>query len=477
MKRLALCIGNDNYEILNKLTCAVNDATEISHTLEALGIDTSLKINLSRDELGRAINDFLDKLANYDVGILYYAGHGFEVGGTNILAPIELNPNESERNVVYNAYPLNELMGQLEVFPDTTKIVILDACREILGSRGGLCSFTPVVAPSGSLIAFATSPGKKSFENVTSGHGKYTEALLKYIDIPRVPVETIFKKVREDIVAQTHGAQVPWEHTSLTGDFFFNPDIIYSGVNYSDDALADALYRFADDSPVKRIVSCLKSGDWNMQANFIAMMETIDYETVSANDLFILGRNIYQAADGRCYAAHNYIGYLEFKKSIPEQAKIHIMNGMAYEIYFDSYGNLRGKFKSGYYIDIIKNLEKAIFYPCKEFICSKLTKYDCDVVYYPGQSERIELEISMKREGSAQMLSEIVFRGVNIFKQITDKPDSVDIESYGTIERLQNEIAARLVAPIDMVRFSYSPDVCLSDEIYVPIPYVLKMRE
>ena len=85
--------------------------------------------------------------------------------------------------------------------------------------------FAPVSAPQGSVIAFSTSPGQSAKENDATGHGKYTEVLLRYISLPRVPVETVFKKVRELLVSETGGTQIPWEHTSLIGDFYFNPDI------------------------------------------------------------------------------------------------------------------------------------------------------------------------------------------------------------------------------------------------------------
>ena len=93
--------------------------------------------------------------------------------------------------------------------------------------------FAPISAPQGSVIAFATSPGQSSKENVGTGHGYYTEALLKYMSLPRVPIETTFKKVREFLFAKTSGTQIPWEHTSLVGEFYFNPDTIYDGAAYS----------------------------------------------------------------------------------------------------------------------------------------------------------------------------------------------------------------------------------------------------
>lgn len=113
------------------------------------------------------------------------------------------------------------LMDKLKDYPDKTKIVILDACRDDFCERGCFKSeFTPFSVPQGSVIEFSTSPGQSSKENTRKGHGYYTEALLKYLSLPRVPIEKTFKKVREFLYASTDGTQISWEHSSLVGDFY-----------------------------------------------------------------------------------------------------------------------------------------------------------------------------------------------------------------------------------------------------------------
>lgn len=181
MKRIALCIGNDDYKILPKLNCAVADATAIEKALKELGFDTELKTNLNREELAYTIFSFEEKIENYDVILIYYAGHGFQTNGDNILAPIDLNIQDHSKIVGYNSFLLSDLMEILNRFPNQIKIVILDACREIIGTRGTVKDFAPILAPQSSIIAFSTLPGQPSQENISIGHGKYTDALLKYI--------------------------------------------------------------------------------------------------------------------------------------------------------------------------------------------------------------------------------------------------------------------------------------------------------
>lgn len=210
-RQIALCIGNDNYQdsCLNKLSCAVNDATDISKKLEQLNYDVNLKVNLNSEAMHRVIDEFEALLPEYDVALFYFAGHGFEIEGENLLMPIDTK----EGNSAYKkwvALTLNTVIDALEGKSIEnnikTKIIILDACRQSLGSRGGYRGFAPVFAPVGTIIAFSTSPGQFAFEY--NGHGRYTDALIKCIDIPRIPIENMFKHVRELVAAQTDGDQI-----------------------------------------------------------------------------------------------------------------------------------------------------------------------------------------------------------------------------------------------------------------------------
>ena len=105
MKRIALCIGNDAYSILPALNCAIADATAMEKELKDLGFDTELRTDLDRTGLADAIFSFADKIENYDAALIYYAGHGFQVDGDNILAPIELDIQARPELVKYNAFP------------------------------------------------------------------------------------------------------------------------------------------------------------------------------------------------------------------------------------------------------------------------------------------------------------------------------------------------------------------------------------
>ena len=455
MKRLALCIGNQEYEVLPKLNCAVADAVSMEEALKELGFDTMLGTDLNREDMADLIFEFQDKIEGYDAVLVYYAGHGFQVENDNILAPIDLNVNARSGMVAYNAFPLQKLLEVMSDNPEQTKIVILDACRENLGYRGTFNTFAPISAPRGSIIAYSTSPGKYSKECNTTGHGKYTEALLKYIALPRVEIETVFKKVRENLALDTDGTQVPWEHTSLIGSFYFNPDTIYDGSFYVQESLADSRFRFTTGSSVRAIVEGLKSRQWYTQEEAIKKVPDIDMSNVSINELFVLGRNIYQAAEGKCYACQRFIDGFEGNTRIPDEAKVHILNGMAFEIYYDSEGKLRTYMKTGNYQKVIYCLERPAFYSSREFISSYLCKVEDRPIYIPGQNEIIYLHISTDYNGEEYEIKEIRYQGKNILKW---NDDWNALPATSRRKSFEESIAKKLVAPLDVIRFQYDSD-------------------
>lgn len=410
MKRYAVCIGNNDYETLSKLTCAENDAKAFAEKLLELGFDVDTAFNLKRDDLNSTIVSLSDKIKKYDAVLLYYAGHGFQVNNHNILAPIDFDIYDDNKTAIYRGFPIDDLMHLLEGDVTKTKVIILDACRSVLGTRGGGYDFVPMVAPQGSIIAFSTSPGQTASEG--KEHGLYTESLLHYMDLPRKPIEIVFKKVRTDLASRTKGHQVPWEHTSLIGEFYLNPDTIYDGGAYSEDALADSRFIFQRGGLVGKIVHELKSYIWNEQRAAIRRLRDIDYESVSAEELFVLGRNIYQAACGNCYDCQKVITNFSAYAYIPMDAKIHLLNGMVYEIYYNSTGRLRQNFKDKFAVEVLSIVERTEFYGACEFIRSKLTKEDEERIYYlPGQNEKTDVTIVLEKTERGLAVADIIILG------------------------------------------------------------------
>jgi PQQ-dependent catabolism-associated CXXCW motif protein len=222
-RRVALVIGNGNYQGAIKLANPVNDARAMATKLKKLGFDVIDVEDGTQKAMQRAIAQFSGKLGEGAISLFYYAGHGIQVNGRNYLMPIDADIT-TEQTVRLEAIDVDAVIEQMSMAKSRVNLVILDACRNNPFERrfrsvsGGLAS---IEAPTGTLIAYATSPGKVAADGEGSQNGLYTAELLAALDQQGAKVEDVFKRVRANVVAKSAGNQTPWESSSLTGDFFF----------------------------------------------------------------------------------------------------------------------------------------------------------------------------------------------------------------------------------------------------------------
>jgi hypothetical protein len=220
-KRVALIVGNGSYKSA-PLHNPVNDARAMARALRGSGFEVLEHENLDQKQMRRAVLEFGAKLRGADVGLFYFAGHGLQVSGRNFLVPIDA-VIETESEIEVESVDVASILARMEAGKTRVNIVILDACRDnpfgrsFRSTAGGLAS---IDAPSGTLIAYATAPGKVARDGL-GANGLYTDALLEAIAIPGLRIEDVFKRVRQSLQKQTKGAQVPWESSSLVGDFIF----------------------------------------------------------------------------------------------------------------------------------------------------------------------------------------------------------------------------------------------------------------
>ncbi len=219
--RVALVIGNAAYP-KNPLTNPVNDARAMSNSLRRLGFKVISLENASQKQMFEAVRQFGDALKG-GVGLFYYAGHGVQVKGRNYLVPVDADIAR-EDEVPYKSFDVSQVLDKMEAAGNPLNIVILDACRnnpfgrESRGGGGG--GLAQMDAPTGSIIAFATAPGAEAADG-SSGNGLYTGQLLRFMNTPGLKVEDVFKRTRVAVKQASGGRQIPWESTSLEGDFFF----------------------------------------------------------------------------------------------------------------------------------------------------------------------------------------------------------------------------------------------------------------
>ena len=223
-QKIALVIGNSAYPPAARLRNPVNDATAMATKLRSLGFEVILKTDASQREMTRAISQFGQKLALGSVSLFYYAGHGMQVRGKNFLIPVDAEI-ENEASVRSEGVDVDQVLDQLG--PARLSMVILDACRNnpferrFRGTGGGLAQ---IDAPTGTVLAYATAPDKVAADG-TGSNGLYTTELLKALDTPGLRVEDVFKQVRIGVIKASNNQQIPWESSSLTGEFFFRPDL------------------------------------------------------------------------------------------------------------------------------------------------------------------------------------------------------------------------------------------------------------
>ena len=224
-KRVALVIGNAKYRF-SPLNNPVNDATDMAASLRSVGFDVIEIRDANKRQMRAATRRFEDKLAASDVGLVYYSGHGVEVKGRNYLIPVDADIRR-EHEVEDQAFDAGNILRMMESLQGTEKnrvnIMIVDACRNNDLARSWRSTnrgLARMDAPTGSFISFATAPGQVA----SDGNGRnspFTKHLLQALKQPNVPIELVFKEVRRNVMDETGGEQVPWENSSLVGDFYF----------------------------------------------------------------------------------------------------------------------------------------------------------------------------------------------------------------------------------------------------------------
>lgn len=190
------------------------------------GFKVDLVTDANLPQLKNAISRFGSEIRKPEVrfGIFYYAGHGLQQGWRNYLVPISANISRPE-DVSLQAVDISTLLKYMDAGKERSFLVILDACRDDpLGGyfKPELKGLSQFDAPSGSLLAFATAPGRVASDG-QGEHGLYTAYLLREFSVPGVKLEDAFKRIRLGVRIASKGAQVPWESTSLEEDIYLFP--------------------------------------------------------------------------------------------------------------------------------------------------------------------------------------------------------------------------------------------------------------
>jgi uncharacterized caspase-like protein len=225
-KRVALVIGNSAYQNVAMLPNPANDGVVIATMLKGAGFDSvDSRHDLPANEMRRALRDFADRARDADIAVVYYAGHGMEVGGTNYLIPVDAKL-ERDTDVYDEALSLDRVLVSIEPAKQL-RLVILDACRDnpfaksmkrTLASRAigrGLAQVEP--ASPNTLIAYSAKAGSTALDG-DNKNSPFTMALSRHLTTPGLDVRRAFGFVRDDVLKTTGNRQEPFVYGSLGGE-------------------------------------------------------------------------------------------------------------------------------------------------------------------------------------------------------------------------------------------------------------------
>ncbi len=225
----AFIVGNSKYAHTSSLPNPANDAQDLAAKFGALGYQVTLGLDISRAQFLASFQKFTQSLQPDDLALIYFAGHGLQIGGENYLFPVDARV-EQESDARRHLVPLNALLADLSR-NIRTRIVILDACRnnpfaegiakaQATRSAGASNGLARVYAGVGTFIAYSTQPGNVALDG-SGRNSPFTDALLRHMATPGADVHAVMRRVRGDVQKATAEQQIPWENSSLVDEVTF----------------------------------------------------------------------------------------------------------------------------------------------------------------------------------------------------------------------------------------------------------------
>jgi hypothetical protein len=231
--RKALVIGNDRYLPVAPLVNAVADAESMARTLQAVGFTVTRHINLDEKQFKQALRDFRMRVQGGDEVIVFFAGHGVQLGAANYLLPTDIRADHEEQ-VKDEAIPLQRILDDLNDRKAKFALAVVDACRDnpfqskgrSIGGRG----LAPTSAATGQMVMYSAGAGQQALDrlgpNDQERNGLFTRVLLREMTVPGQSVDRVLRNVRNEVVKLARGVgheQTPALYDQAIGEFFFSP--------------------------------------------------------------------------------------------------------------------------------------------------------------------------------------------------------------------------------------------------------------
>ena len=229
--RKALVIGNDNYRNVTKLENAREDARAIAENMQKVGYKVTLKLDLTEKEMKTALRSFSSQVEGGDEVMIFYAGHGVQLGAANYLLPVDIG-GESESQVKDEAIPLQRLLDDMSERKVKFALAIIDACRDnpfkVAGRAIGGRGLSPTTAATGQMVIFSAGTGQQALDRLgptdKGKNGIFTRVFLKEMLVPGITIDKVVRNVRNQVVGLANSVgheQVPAIYDQVVGDFYF----------------------------------------------------------------------------------------------------------------------------------------------------------------------------------------------------------------------------------------------------------------
>lgn len=229
--RRALVIGNDSYQEVSKLQNARADAKAMGLALQKVGFNVTSKSDLTERGMKDAIRTFKNEIRGGDEVVIFFAGHGVQLGSSNFLLPVDIR-GQSEDQVKDEAMPLQRMLDDIQDSKAKFALAIIDACRDnpfktagrAIGGRG----LAPTSAASGQMVIFSAGTGQQALDRLgdkdKDPNGLFTRIFLKEMEKPGVSIDRVLRNVRTEVVRLSKSVgheQVPSLYDQALGDFYF----------------------------------------------------------------------------------------------------------------------------------------------------------------------------------------------------------------------------------------------------------------
>lgn len=281
--RHALLIGNSRYRAISPLRNPEHDVEDLAAALSGIGFRTRVVKDADQPTMRSEILGLAERARSASVALLYFAGHGVQIDGSNFLVPVDFAA-ASEQEARTAAIDAAEVQGRLERVGATLTLMVLDACRNNPWHSGqprgkGLA---PMETRLGTLIAFASASGQVADENAAERNGLFTKHLLASLPEP-VAVVDLFRRVRERVHAASRGRQRPYLQEDVIGDFRF-ASLTESG-NLRPPSVPVQLSPPPDSQPqLAEGLRRYRQGDWPGALDVFEQMRRADPENVFAHN-------------------------------------------------------------------------------------------------------------------------------------------------------------------------------------------------